>query len=288
MKLSWTVISSVIALIVAAPLTAAVSSAQEASRQPDTLLEISFHHIVIDMTDSLAEVTEMLVFHNRSSMPYPDTTARVGIEIPLAKGFSNLRLSGAPEDWELEAFSGGVIYTPPLRSGMTRLVVPYDLSVEDGLVEFVQGVAHFTGRFLFVTSDDRIALESQVLSEREPIQSGEREVKGLSARDLSPGSVVTVVARLEGPESSRRGTGGLMVLGSMIVLYVVIYATARLARAASTSETRLKRLENETRSIVKAMEEHSGRRRQALSEKLAAKQRLVDLIGELNERGTEG
>jgi len=260
---------------------------QEQVATPDALVRLSFHHVVFDMVDSVAEVTEMLIFQNSDSVPYQVSAELGGMKIQPAEGFSNLRLGGQPGDWRVNSSHDELAYVAPLASGMTRLVLSYDLTPENGVVEFVQQVAHSTGKYVFVTSNPRVKLESAVLAEEESIPSGETEVRGLNGEDLSAGTRVVVVATLSAPTPGRSSSGFSLVLICLAALSAVIYATARMARRACTGDPRLVELEERKESIEKAIAALEGEKKRAYEEKLAATDRLINLIVDIRKRGTD-
>ena len=175
---------------------------------PGAAFLLSFHHVVFDMTDSLAEVTEMLIFQKTDSMPGHPGPDSGGIEIPLADGVLNLRLGGQPDDWRVNDSHDRLMYVAPLTAGMNRLVLSYNLAPEAGTVQFVQQVRYPTRKYVFVTSNPGIELESAVLTDEESVPSGETEVRGVSGENLAPGAEVVVVAKLFTPSRARYSPRG--------------------------------------------------------------------------------
>jgi hypothetical protein len=170
---------------------------------------------------------------------------------------------------------------------MTRLVLSYELVPVDGTVEFEQDVARTTRKYVFVTSNPEVSLVSSILKEQESVASGDTEVRGLSGSDLSPGTTVEVTAELAAPVRDRSSAVSLIVVVSLIAVSVLIYITARMARTACTDDVRLIQLEDRKELIAKSIEGLEGARKRAYEEKLAATERLIDLIVDIRTRGTD-
>lgn len=272
-------------LILLAMLTALQVMNQEAPGARDEPVTLAFRHVVFDMTDSLASFTEMLVIENSGSTSYAGAPGIGGMEIPLPEGFCDLTTSWDDGGWKPDTAGHGIIYTLPVPPGMTRLALSYNLEVSDGLVEFKERVAHPTIRYVFVTSNNRVTLESAVLAEQESIQSGQREVNGLSGSDLAPGSMVFISARLSNGDKNQ-GLVLLPVLLSVVAGFIVIYGTARLARGLSVGGARIERLRRRRNLLVLELEGAGHSEKRLLEERLAATERLLDMIAEIKKSGT--
>jgi hypothetical protein len=259
---------------------------QEEAPQSEGLFEVTFHHVVFDMVDSIGEVTEMLIFQKRDSTFREAGREHEGLKIAPAEGFSNLRLGGEPSDWEMNASHDELRYVAPPAAGMNRLVLSYDLMPEGDVVEFLQDVVYPTGKYVFVTSNPNVELESPVLTNEEFMRSGEGEVRGLSNRELPSGTRVRVFARVSAPSSGRSSAGFLIVLMLLLAVSIIIYATARMARTACTGDARLVELEERRESIEKSIGWMKGEERRAGQERLGATERLIDLIVDIRKRGT--
>lgn len=211
----------------------------EPTTSAESLSVLLDHHIVEFRPgeDRLNIVNYVQVSNNSDRTVVLSPEAAEGSLFPVADGAERVEVvEGASHLSAAGARTGRIQALPP---GEHKLLLAYDMPVQDEAVLFHKPIRYPTERAVFIISDADGRAESQQLTDVEEVENANEAFRLLNGADLAPGSVLEV--RMDGftakPTTSRDFMWLPPIVGLVIAagVGVMFYFIVRRRRAEATA-----------------------------------------------------
>ena len=198
-------------------------------------ISVAMAHTVIYVSEENLQVTEFFMFFNQSDLTYigsievTDEGQKETLKLPLPSGATEIQLGSQMMECCVFISEGGLVDTMPVIPGYREVAYSYQVNPDSSEYVFSRKVDYLTGSYELLVQGIGVAVSSEQMETKEPLNIEDTIYEYLSAVGLAPGDTLTI--RLSGLPRDESQQIMLWVVVALLALGSVFGYTMRRKKA---------------------------------------------------------